>query len=119
MLAVTAEPGVLLGPKKQLVKAFDCTSPGTPRTDMFGICVGFKSCEAVEPAGVGALAEIACKGPELTLRLTGDGSHLSFAVADPSHALAKRAMTPIELPAGTRPELLPFERLNRTNYVDL
>lgn len=119
VLAVTAEPGVLLGPKKQLLKAFDCTSPGAPRADMFGICVGFKSCEAVEPAGAEVLAELACKGPELTLRLLRDGARLVFAVADLNHPLAKRPLTPIELPAGTRPEILPFERLNLTNYVDL
>jgi len=119
VLAVTAEPGVLLGPKKQLVKAFDCTSPGTARADMFGICVGFKSCEAVEPARAEVLAEIACKGPELTLELLRQGARLGFVVTDPNHPLAKRAMTPLELPAGTRPEILPFERLNLTNYVDL
>lgn len=118
-LTVTAEPGVLLGPKKQLVKVFDCTSPGAPRADMFGICVGFKNCQAAQPASVEVLAEITCTGPELTLQLIRQGAGLTVRVADPEHPLAKRAMSPIALPEGTRPQILPFERRNVTNYVDL
>ena len=119
VLNVTVEPGVLLGPRKQFVKVFDCAGPDAPRPDMFGICVGFKSCEAVQPRRGEVLAEISCKGPQLTLQLTRDGARLVFEVDDPKQPLAKRAMTPIELPVGTRPEILPFEQKNLTTYVDL
>jgi len=119
VVGVTAEPGVMLGPEKAFVKAFDCASRGAPRPDMFGVCVGFRRCEAVQPTRPEVLAAIACKGPQITLELTREGSRLVFELDDPTHPLAKRAMTPIALPEGTRPEMLPLERRNLTTPIDL
>jgi hypothetical protein len=116
--SVTAEPGVLLGPKRQLVKAFDCVSKGAPRADMFGVCVGFQACEET-PTEPGVLSAIACTGPTLRVLLVQENRELVFKVADPMQPLAKRALSRIPLPDGARVELGPFERRNLTAYVDL
>ena len=118
-VSVNAEPGVMLGPKRTFVKAFDCTSRGAPKRDMIGVCVAFKSCEAAQPARPEVLAAIRCTGPALTLELTQAGAGLVFGIAEPDHPLGKRPMTPIALPEGTRAEVLPFERRNLTTYVDI
>jgi hypothetical protein len=117
--SVVAEPGVLVGPKKTLIKAFDCVSKGTPRPDMFGVCVGFHTCEAETPSEPSVLAAITCTGPTLHLLLIQDGRELTFKVADPAHALAKRALSRISLPDGATVELHPFERRNLTANFDM
>jgi hypothetical protein len=114
-----AEPGVLVGSKKTLVKAFDCMSKGAPRPDMFGVCVGFKSCEPEVPSEAGVLAVFACEGPRVRLLLSEEGGELTFRVAEPANPLAKRATSRVTIPEGATAELGAFERRNLTSYVDL
>jgi hypothetical protein len=116
---ITAEPGILLGPKKTLLKAFDCVSKGAPHADMFGICVGFKACDAETPTETNVLAAFACTGPALRILLVQEGPELVFKVADPTQPLAKRALSRTPLPEGASVSLQPFVRRNLTSYVDL
>ena len=119
VFSMVAEPSILLGPKKRIVKVFDCVSKGAPHPDMFGVCVGFQSCAAETPSEPGVLAVIACTGPTVRLLLTQEGRELAFKIAEPSHPLAKRATSRVPLPDGTAVELHPFERRNLTANVDL
>jgi hypothetical protein len=116
---IHAEPGVLLGPQKKLVKAFDCVSKGAPSASVIGVCVGFKSCVSATPSTADALAEIACSGPKLQLLLVRTETGLTFKVADSEHALAKRKMSEIVLPPGTHPQMGAFEQKNLSVNVDL
>lgn len=116
---MTAEPGILLGPKKTLLKAFDCVSKGAPHADMFGVCVGFKTCDAETPSEPNVLAAFVCTGPASRLLLVQEGPDLVFKVADPAHPLAKRALSRAPLPEGASVALQPFVRRNLTSYVDL
>jgi len=113
------EPGVLLGPQKTLVKAFDCVSPGAPPASVIGVCVSFRSCEAGDADSPEVLAEIVCAGPALHVQLVQDGRTLSFRVAETEHALARRKMSSFTLPDGASPALGAFQVRNVTAHVDL
>ena len=117
--SMTAEPGVLLGPKKTLLKAFDCVSQGAPHADMFGVCVGFQACDAEAPAEPNVLAAFACVSPAVRVLLVQEGDELAFKIADPVQPLAKRALSRVRLPEGASVALKPFVRRNLTSYVDL
>ena len=117
--SMMAEPGVLLGPKRTLLKAFDCVSKGAPHADMFGVCVAFKACEPETPTEPSVLYAFSCTGPALRVLLVQEGRELTFKVADPEQALAKRAMSRTPLPEGATVALQPFVRKNLTAYVDL
>ncbi len=117
--SMMAEPGVLLGPKQTLLKAFDCVSKGAPQADMFGVCVAFKACEPETPSEPGVLFAFACTGPALRVLLLQEGGELAFKVADSAHPLAKRAMSRTPLPEAASVVLQPFVRRNLTAYVDL
>jgi hypothetical protein len=119
VFSMTAEPGILLGPKKTLLKAFDCVSKGAPHADMFGICVGFKTCDAETPTEPNVLAAFVCTGPASRIVLVQEGRELAFKIADPAHPLAKRALSRAPLPEGASVALQPFVRRNLTSYVDL
>jgi len=113
------EPGILLGPKKTLLKAFDCVSPGAPPASVIGVCVSFKSCEAGSPQSPDVLAEIACSGPALHVQLVQDGQSLTFRVAEAEHTLARHKMGSFTLPDGASPALGAFQVRNVTAHVDL
>jgi len=119
VFAITAEPGALLGPKKTLLKAFDCVSKGAPHADMFGVCVGFKACDLETPTEPNVLAAFACTGPALRVLLVQEGAELTFKLGDPTAPLAKRALSRAPLPEGASVALQPFVRRNLTSYVDL
>lgn len=119
-----AEPGVLVGAQKKLLKAFDCVSPGAPHADVLGVCVGFKECSAAPPSAAppsdpSVFAEIVCTGPAARLQLVREGSGLVFKLGDERSPLAKRRLSRIELPEATTPTLGAFEHRNLTVNVDL
>jgi hypothetical protein len=114
-----AEPGAMIGTKQEFVKAFDCKSPGAPRQDVIGLCVAFADCRQATPATPDVLAAIRCSGPALTLELVREGKKLGFRVAENEQPLARHAMTVIDLPEGSRPELKPFKKKYVHAYVDL
>jgi hypothetical protein len=116
------EPGLMVGPEKRFIKAFDGSVK--PRPDMVGVCVGFAACVAAPappdtPDAPDVIATIACKNPALTLILTRDNRTLIFRVNPADHPLAAHPMSHLELPEGAALRIGDFAKKCVTARVDL